>query len=107
VIEEFLQQDRELKRARIINETAKIAWQDLERFFASGKVLLVTTGTDLIDVACALEEDNIAQVKIWTDELQLAPVSDDQAKIWVAGDSRLWAVVVKPWVLVQEISPES
>jgi hypothetical protein len=29
-------------------------------------------------------------------------VSDDQARQWVADDSLLWAVAIKPWVLVQE-----
>ena len=107
MIEELLRQDRELKRAKIISETAKIPWQELQRFFAAGKVMLVAPGLDLVDVAHALQEDDVDQVKIWTEALQVMPVSDDQAKDWIASDELLWAVVVKPWVLVQTISPDS
>lgn len=107
MIEELLRQDRELKRAKIISETAKIPWLDLQRFFASGKVMLVTPELDLVDVAFALQEDNIEQVKTWTKDLQVFPVTDDDARNWVASDASLWAVVVKPWGLVQEISTDS
>lgn len=107
MIEELLRQDRELKRARIISETAKIPWLELQRFFAAGKVMQVTPELDLVDVAFALQEDDIEQVTTWTEALQVSPVTDDDARNWVASDASLWAVVVKPWVLVQEISPES
>jgi len=104
VIEEFLQQERELERAKIVSQTAKIPWLELQRFFAAGKVMLVATELDLVDVAYALQLDNVEQVKTWTENQQIGPVDDDQAKHWVASDTLLWAVVVKPWVLVQTIS---
>lgn len=107
MIEELLRQDRELKRAKIISETAKIPWQELQRFFAAGKVMLVSPELDLVDVAYALQEDDVDQVKSWTEALQVMPVPDDQAKEWIASDALLWAAVVKPWVLVQTINPES
>lgn len=107
MIEELLRQDRELKRAKIISETAKIPWHELQRFFAAGKVMLVAPGLDLVDVAYALQEDDVEPVKVWTESRQVATVSDDQAKDWITDDTTLWAVVVKPWVLVQKISPGS
>jgi hypothetical protein len=103
VIEEFLQQERELERAKIVSETAKIPWLELQRFFAAGKVLLVAAELDLVDVAFALQLDNIEQVKTWTESLQVSPVDDVQAKHWVVSEALLWAIVVKPWVLVQTI----
>jgi len=107
VIEEFLQQGRELERAKIVSETARIPWLELQRFFAAGKVMLVAAELDLVDVAHALQLDDVEQVKSWTDNLQVSPVSDAQAKQWVADDTSLWAVVIKPWVLVQTIDPKS
>lgn len=106
MIEELLQQERELERARIVSETARIPWQELQRFFAAGKVMLVATELDLVDVAYAFQLDDVTQVKVWTENRQLSPVNDNQAKQWVADDASLWAVVVKPWVLVQEITPQ-
>jgi hypothetical protein len=102
VIEDLLQQERELERAKIATETAKIPWQELQRFFAAGKVLCVTAELDLVDIACALQQDDVKSVQTWTESGQLAPASDDQAKHWISDDALLWAVVVKPWVLVQE-----
>jgi hypothetical protein len=93
MIEKLLQQERELERAKIVAETAKIPWLELQRFFASGKVIWVASDLDLVEVGCALQQD-----------LQLAAVSDDQARRWVADDSLLWAVAIKPWVLVQELT---
>ncbi len=104
MIEEFLQQERELERAKIASETAKIPWLELQRFFAAGKVMLVAAELDLVDVAYAFQLDDIEQVRTWTDSQQVSPVNDDQAKHWVASDALLWAVVVKPWVLVQAIT---
>lgn len=106
MIEEFLQRERELERAKIVSETAKIPWLELQRFFAAGNVMLVATELDLVDVAYALQLDDIEQVKTWTESSQVCAVDDDQAKLWVSSDALLWAVVVKPWVLVQTI-PDS
>ena len=102
MIEELLKQERELERARIIGETAKIPWLELQRFFAAGKVIWIAAELDLVDVACALQQDDLQQVETWTEAQQLAPVSDEQARSWVDADALLWSVVVKPWVLVQE-----
>ena len=106
MIDELLRQDRELVRAKINTETAKIPWRELQRFFAAGKVMLVVDELDLVDVAYALQQDDVAQVQAWTERFQLFPVSDDQARRWIDEDAMLWAVVVKPWVLVQAIDPE-
>ena len=107
MIEELLQQERELERATIVSETAKIPWQELQRFFASGKVIWVAADLDLVEVACALQQDDVGRVSDWTENLQLVAVSDDQARQWITDDSLLWAVAVKPWVLVQELKDEA
>ena len=106
MIEKLLQQERELERSKIISETAKIPWLDLQRFFASGKVIWIAGSLDLIEVALALQQDDVQSVSNWTVNQELAAVSDDQARQWVSGDSLLWAVAIKPWVLVQELDIE-
>ena len=35
---------------------------------------------------------------------QVAQVSDTQALEWLEADTLMWAVVVKPWILVQPIA---
>ena len=83
-------------------ETSKIAWKDLQRFFASGSAVFVAPSLDLVDVAYQLSIDNKIQVAQWLQNNEVALVSDQQAINWVETDAEVWAVVVKPWILVQE-----
>jgi hypothetical protein len=96
-----LEHDLELIRAKLVSETAKMPWIDLQRFFANGSTLYVAPELDLIDVAFAFQQDQADNVKPWLEQTLVAPVSTDQAKAWIEQDSQLWTVVVKPWVLLQ------
>ena len=95
------EQDQELIRAKLNSETAKLGWKELQRFFANGKLLYVNSDLDLIDVAFAIQQDDRIKVQQWMEQTQLSQVSDLQAKDWLANNSLLWTVVVKPWILVQ------
>lgn len=90
-------------RARLNQETAKIAWSELQYFFASGAVISVAKGLDLVDVAQHFSKDNKAQIRQWLQEEKVGKVSDSQAVTWFESDAVLWSVVVKPWVLVQPV----
>ena len=83
-------------------ETSQIPWHELQRFFASGLAISVSKNLDLVETAYQFSKDNKAQVEQWLKEEYVAPVSDQQALAWYKGDKEVWAVVVKPWVLVQE-----
>lgn len=92
----------ELERAKVNLETAKIYWTELQRFFAKGEAVWVSNELDFIDVAHQFSIDNKAQVAQWLENKQVALVSDEQALRWFESDAELWAVVIKPWILVQE-----
>lgn len=87
--------------AKINLETSAIAWRELQRFFAAGLAIAVAADLDLVDVAWQFSQDNKAQVEQWLNSGRIGHVSDEQAGRWHADDSQVWAVVVKPWVLVQ------
>jgi hypothetical protein len=91
----------EILRAKVNLETAQIAWKELQRFFAGGSALIVSPELDLVEVAYQMSQDNAAQIRQWMAAGKLGKVSDEQAKVWLAADEILWAVVVSPWVLVQ------
>jgi len=57
-------------------ETAKIAWAELQRFFAGQQ---------------------------WMNDDMISSPSDEQAAQWYKNEVVLWALVLNPWVLVQEI----
>jgi len=90
-----------IHRAKVNMETSRIAWKELQRFFASGVALAVSTELDLVEVAFQISEDNKAQVEQWVNAGQLGKVTDEQALAWFETDAEVWAVVVSPYVLVQ------
>jgi hypothetical protein len=83
-------------------ETSRIAWKELLRFFAAGTVIAVDEALDLVEVAVEIANDNAAQIKQWMSQEKIGKVSDEQAKTWLETDATLWAVVVRPWILVQQ-----
>jgi hypothetical protein len=93
---------QEVYRAKINQETARIAWKELQRFFASGVAILVEEDLDLVEVAFQLSEDNKQQVKQWLSAGKIGNVTDEQALAWYEADAEVWAVVVSPYVLVQK-----
>lgn len=89
--------------ARLNGETAKIEWHQLQKHYATGSVISVEIGFDLIKVAIALHQDDTAQVKRWLTEGLLSEVSDQQAQAWYDQNSLVWALVIPPFILVQEV----
>ncbi len=92
----------DIAKEKVNLETSQIAWKELQRFFAGGTAVFVASDLDLVDVAYQFSVDNKDQVALWLQHNQVALVSDRQALEWFDADAHVWAVVVKPWVLVQE-----
>ena len=93
--------------AKLLGETAPIRWQELQPFFARGALLWVEGGEDLVAVAQALAENDQAKVAQWMNQGLLSKLEDSRAEDLLARDPKLWAVVVAPWVLVQERAGDS
>ena len=89
--------------ARLNGETAKIEWHQLQKHHATGSVVAVDKGFDLIKVAIALNQDDTEQVKQWLAEGKMSDVSNQQAQSWYDQNSLVWALVLPPFVLVQEV----
>ena len=97
LLEELVEQEK----AKIVAETAKVAWQEVEVFYAQGKLILVCSSLDLVEVAYQLSVDNTNKTRQWIEARKLVREFSEQAKIFSANSSDLWCVVIKPWVLVQ------
>ncbi|MBZ0067879.1 MAG: DUF2288 domain-containing protein [Thiobacillus sp.] len=96
----------DLLRAKLNLETAKLQWSELERHFARGDVIKVAIGTDLIEAALSVAENKTGVIQTWLAEGRIARAEMSDAEIWHARQPMFWAVVVAPWVLVQEVLPE-
>jgi hypothetical protein len=92
----------EILRAKLNLETAQLGWPELERHFARGVVIKVAPGMDLVDAALQVAENNTATVDAWLTEGRIARAEMSDAEDWHARQPVFWAVVVAPWVLVQE-----
>lgn len=94
--------DQQTLIARLNSETAKISWIELQKHYASGNVLGVAPSADLIKAAIALNQDNAPQIQIWLRDKSVFEISDQQAMDWFENQTILWALVIPPFVLVQE-----
>lgn len=95
-----------LLKAKVNQETAKIPWHELQRFFASGTAIYVAPALDLTAVASVMAEDDAAQLQHWMQANQVQQVSEAQASKWFDEQATVWAVVIKPWVLVQPVQQD-
>ncbi|BCG63230.1 MAG: hypothetical protein methR_P0926 [Methyloprofundus sp.] len=93
----------DLTQDKVNQETSKIAWSELQRFFASGLAVFIAPELDLVEVSDAFSKDNKTLVEQWMQNKQVHLVSDQQATDWIKNNSMVWAVVIKPWILVQNI----
>ncbi len=88
--------------SELVLETAQIHWHELQRFFASGNAIAVDASLDLIYVATQITQDNATQIKAWMEAGLVDAVKDSQAQEWYDHNAIVWALVIKPWVLVQQ-----
>ncbi|EMP55024.1 DUF2288 domain-containing protein [Marinobacter koreensis] len=95
---------RDELKAKLNLETSRIHWHELQTYYARGNVVRVAPALDLLEVAAELTEDNKARFESWMREDLVGEVSPDLARAWYDRNAELWAVVVAPWVLVQDQS---
>lgn len=95
--------DSDILRAKLNLETARLQWLELERHFARGDVIKVAHDLDLIEAAMHVAGNHAAIVEAWLADGRIARAEMPDAEDWHARKPVFWAVVVAPWVLVQEI----
>ncbi|MDH5572478.1 MAG: DUF2288 domain-containing protein [Gammaproteobacteria bacterium] len=94
--------NKEEIRQKLNLETARINWKELEKHFARGVLITVSDKLDLIDVALEFVQDNKIDIEAWLADSLIIRTTDEQAKQWSASEPDLWAVVVVPWILIQQ-----
>lgn len=97
-------QDVSTLYAQILGETAQISWQELEKFFAQGVLFSVDPALDLVAVAESIADDNKKQVSALMQQKKLYRLTDEEALNYQSNNQTLWAIVLSPWILVQNRS---
>lgn len=88
--------------AQLLGETAQISWTEIMPQFAKGNVIWVASAQDLVAVAEHIINDDKKKISALMQQKALHILSDDIALDYAQREPELWAVVVSPWVLVQE-----
>lgn len=88
-------------KAKLLAETARCPFSELQRFFAQGSLLRVEPGVDLIDVGVTLALDDSTEFQQLLTNGQVTLLEDVVAASWIVDDIELWTLVVRPWILVQ------
>jgi len=89
-------------KAKLNLETGKLAWTELEQLFAKGVVVCVDKKQDLIKVAAALAEDQASKIAALLETNKITKPDNEQAILWHQNKQVFWAVVVAPWIVIQE-----
>lgn len=90
---------------KLHGETALLSWSEIMPHYARNVVFRVASHVDLIELAAIMIEDDAGAIQSAMQSNQLAKLDVATAKKWANNESSkltLWAVVVAPWVLVQE-----
>ena len=87
---------------KLNQETGKINWVELQRYFARGVVVRVEKELDLVKIAEQISQDQDKAVKTLIENRKIRRATDEDALRWYEDSQDFWAVVIAPWVLVQE-----
>jgi len=90
-------------KSKLNLETATAPWRELQTFFAQGLVLNIHKELDLLTVGEQFAADNKVLFEQWLASGEVAQVTDEQAMTWFETDATVWALVIKPWILVQAV----
>ena len=87
---------------KLNSETARIGWGELARLFARGVVIVVADRLDLVSIAVSFTEDDKSRIEALMQSNDIRKATAEDAIRWNESNAEVWAVVVAPWVLVQE-----
>lgn len=95
----------DIAREQLVQEAGILTWPELQRHFARGVVIVVAPSLDWLGVALAMAQDDAVRLAEWMGQGVVFKANDECAHRWSVDQTRLRAVVVAPWVLVQEVCP--
>ena len=99
---ENMEKNEENLRLHFQKELGEISWKDIELFFASGNVVDVSRDLSLVDVAVGFSMDDTESVQLWMENKLISRLSDAKALKLANENSKIKAVVSKPFVLIQD-----
>ncbi|PIT15937.1 DUF2288 domain-containing protein [Snodgrassella alvi] len=97
----FIPSDELPLEQKINLETARINWHELQPHFARGSCIYVAPELDLVNIAHMIAADDSTTIALLIHEGKIGKVSDIMAQQYFDCNQPMWAVVVRPYVLIQ------
>ena len=92
-------------RAELQESIDEAEWQWLEPHARRDSVVWVAAELNLVDVGYAIANDETLSVQHWIDEALIQKPSEHQMLSWTQDQAKRFnALIVQPFVLVQEIA---
>ena len=92
-------------RTELAESLDEAEWEWLKPHVQRDVVVVVAKSLDLLDVGVAIANDNVTSVQHWISEQLIGKPSSEQMQTWNSDrTTRFSALIVQPYVLVQEIA---
>jgi hypothetical protein len=92
-------------KTQLMKDLAPMDWETLIPHAKRDAVIVVDEALDLIEVGCAIAEDNASVVQNWLSELLLHKPSQDELNRWNAQPEKQFnTLIVQPFVLITVIA---
>jgi hypothetical protein len=99
-------QDLQNLRTELAEMIDQAEWEWLMPHAQRDAVVIVDATLNLLDVGVAIASDNVSAVQHWISEQQLYKPSPEQLTDWSTDRThRFNALIVQPYVLVQDLLP--
>lgn len=95
-------------RIRLEQDLGEVLYGDLRAHLERDAVFVVAATLSLLECAVSVALDDVDSVRPWLESQELRKPSRGEREAWPAAPGRRWrAVVVRPFVLVQELAEPS
>jgi hypothetical protein len=92
-------------RAELATMVDEAEWEWLIPHVQRDAVVIVTSGLELVDVGVALASDDVTAVQRWISEQLIYKPTSEQLADWGSDrNHRFNALIVQPYVLVQDLA---
>lgn len=92
-------------RDELAGTMGEAEWEFLVPHVARDALVVVSPDLDLLDVGVAIASDNVSSVQTWIEKQLIYKPAVEQINTWgKASNKRFNALIVQPYVLVQDIA---
>ncbi|HEY9827598.1 MAG TPA: DUF2288 domain-containing protein [Stenomitos sp.] len=91
-------------REQLIRDLAEVPWSDIKPHSQRDAVIVVHEALDMLDVAEAIAQDNVAQVQVWIAEQLVQKPTAEQLSGWNADPTQTFStLILQPYVLIRPV----